>query len=409
VINNKRKIAVFTGNRAEYGLLYPVLKELNSRSGIDFHLIVSGAHLDSSFGNTIKAIQDDGFKISSEVKIDLAMNELATTAKAIGVAILSLVNELERIAPDIFVVYADRFEGFAATIAGTQMRIPTAHIEGGDVTEGGAFDDSVRHAMTKLSHLHFTTNQQAANRILAMGEEEWRVHNVGFPGIDLIKAGRVTSTLELVKNYNIDLSKPIIVFTQHPVATEFENTKAHIEESLKALQRHASEGVQVIITYPNNDAGCQIIIDSLIRFSKEDTTQNIQLVKSLGQENYYGLLSLAQEDDIQVVCCGNSSSGIKETAAFCCPTVNIGARQNGRLRAENVIDATYDQDDIYEKIKKALYNKEFRTLCRNIENPYGTGNAAKKITEVLLNIPINQELLNKKMTLKGIVQNGWFA
>ncbi len=173
----------------------------------------------------------------------------------LALVLFSVAKALDKIKPDIFVVYADRFEGFAAVIASTQMNIPTAHIEGGDITEGGALDDSVRHAMTKLAHIHFTTNNQATNRLLGMGEAPWRVHTVGFPAIDLIQENNFASPDELIESYNLDLSKPIILFTQHSVTTEFDLAQSQVMPSLKALEMAAKEGMQVIITYPNNDAG----------------------------------------------------------------------------------------------------------------------------------------------------------
>ncbi|WP_186647670.1 UDP-N-acetylglucosamine 2-epimerase [Fluviispira vulneris] len=398
-MKSKRRIAVFTGNRAEYGLLFPLLKLLRDHEGIDFHLIVSGAHLDKNFGKTLEMIRNDGFNVSSEVKIDMNMDSLSSTPKAIGSAILSMTQTLENIRPDIFVVYADRFEGFAAAIASTQMCIPTAHIEGGDITEGGAFDDSVRHAITKLAHLHFTTNQEAANRVVSMGEEIWRVHNVGFTGIDLIKDSYITSEQSLIDQYKIDVSKPLVLFTQHPVSIEYDDTKKNIEQSLRALWRLANEGVQIVITYPNNDVGCKIIIEQINYFINNRNNKNIYIYPSLGQKNYYGFLSLALDMNKKIVCCGNSSSGIKETPAFYCPTVNIGTRQNGRLRAENVLDVSYDENEIYSKIRYSLYDVDFRNKCREIINPYGQGDASEKILDVLMKIKLNNEILNKKMTL----------
>ena len=182
----KRRIAVFTGNRAEYGLQYPILRAIDQHPELDYQLLVSGAHLDDNFGRTLGELKKDGFRVDAEVKIEMGVDSQVATSQAIGSGVLSISSVLKKFKPDIMVVYGDRFEGFAAVIASTQMSIPTAHIEGGDITEGGALDDSVRHAMTKLAHLHFTTNEQATNRILAMGEESWRVHTVGFPAIDLI-------------------------------------------------------------------------------------------------------------------------------------------------------------------------------------------------------------------------------
>jgi len=207
-----KKIAVFTGNRAEYGLQYPVLKAIEKHPNLDYQLMVSGAHLDDNFGNTKNEIINDGFKISSEINIHLDETKKFATPQAIGSGVIEISKELDRLQPDIFVVYADRFEGFAAVIASTQMNIPTAHIEGGDITEGGALDDSVRHAMTKLSHFHFTTNQQATNRILAMGEAAWRVQTVGFPAIDLIQEGNFAKDEEIQEfcSINFQTSFPVM-------------------------------------------------------------------------------------------------------------------------------------------------------------------------------------------------------
>ena len=207
-----KKIGVFTGNRAEYGLQYPVLKAIEKHPNLDYQLMVSGAHLDDNFGNTKNEIINDGFKIASEINIHLDETKKFATPQAIGSGVIEISKELDRLQPDIFVVYADRFEGFAAVIASTQMNIPTAHIEGGDITEGGALDDSVRHAMTKLSHFHFTTNQQATNRILSMGEAAWRVKTVGFPAIDLIQEGNFAMDEEIQEfcSINFQTSFPVM-------------------------------------------------------------------------------------------------------------------------------------------------------------------------------------------------------
>ena len=267
---SKRIIAVFTGNRAEYGLQFPILKSIERHPDLEYRLIVSGAHLDSNFGKTLKEIEEDGFEIHAEIKIDMDEDDLFSTAKAIGSGILSLSEALKNIDPDVFVVYADRFEGFAAVIAGSQMNIPVAHIEGGDITEGGALDDSVRHAMSKLSHLHFTTNQQASNRILAMGEEPWRVHTVGFPAIDLISEGNYATADEIEKKFDIDTTKPIILFTQHSVTTEYDLAAQQIRPSLEALDALSKkDDYEIVITYPNNDAGGKKIISEIEKASSK--------------------------------------------------------------------------------------------------------------------------------------------
>lgn len=404
----KRRIAVFTGNRAEYGLLYPLLKELQDHPQVDLKLLVSGAHLDKNFGNTISEIENDGFEIASEIVITLDQDDLASTARAIGSGVIAMSESLERLKPDMLVVYADRFEGFSAVIAGSQMGLPVAHIEGGDVTEGGALDDSVRHAMSKLSHLHFTTNQAASNRILAMGEEAWRVHTVGFVDHDLIRLGRISTPEHLNELYQLDYSKPIVLFTQHSVALEADQAREQFSVSKPALERIAADGAQVIVTFPNNDAGGRAIIAEIEAWQKSGLPENVQIHSSLGQPNYHGVLALAKDGVCPVVCAGNSSSGIKETPSFGCPAVNIGTRQAGRLRADNVIDTGYDTEDIYRAFFRCAFDLEFQEHCRNIESPYAHGEVGKKIAQVLMDTDLSMDLLRKRMCLHGETENGWY-
>ena len=401
-----RKVAIFTGNRAEYGLQYPILKAVDNHPKLDYQLIVSGAHLDKNFGNTLEEINNDGFKIDAEVKIEMDANSLYSTAQAIGSGIIETSNALAKLKPDIMVVYADRFEGLAAVIASTQMNIPTAHIEGGDITEGGALDDSVRHAMTKLSHLHFTTNQQATNRIIGLGEEPWRVHTVGFPAIDLIAEGHFANRAEITTQLSLDFSRPLVLFSQHSVTTEFDEAVKQLEPSLLAIERLSHQGVQIIITYPNNDAGGKQIIERLQEFGGKEN-KNIQIYPSLGRYIYHGILALATETEIRIACAGNSSSGLKETPAFGCPTVNIGSRQKGRLRGLNVLDAAYDEMQIYSSINKCLYDEKFRNLCKTAENPYNLGGAGKKVANILSKATLNKNLIRKRMTLIGERSGEW--
>ncbi|MBU1076183.1 MAG: UDP-N-acetylglucosamine 2-epimerase (hydrolyzing) [Spirochaetes bacterium] len=392
----KRKIAIFTGNRAEYGLQYPIIKAIVAHPGLDYYLLVSGAHLDEKFGYTKKEIEKDGFQVYKEVKAEVKADDLFSTTQAVGHIILNLSKELNSLKPDFLVVYADRFEGLAAVIAGNQMGIPVAHIEGGDVTSGGALDDYVRHAMSKLAHLHFTTNQEAADRIAKLGEERWRIFNTGFPVIDLIKAGKYTSLDEIKERFHIDPAKPIVLFTQHSITTELDKIEEQIRPSLEALISCAEEGIQVIITYPNNDAGGRRIIDELKKL-EERKIPNLFFYDHLGRSVYHGFLNICGKAGTGV-CVGNSSSGIKETPAFGSPFVNIGTRQEGRLRSTNVIDASYDKDEILKAIKKSLFDESFREECKNCLNPYGEGGSGEKIAKVLADIELNRDLLQKKIT-----------
>jgi UDP-N-acetylglucosamine 2-epimerase (non-hydrolysing)/GDP/UDP-N,N'-diacetylbacillosamine 2-epimerase (hydrolysing) len=404
---SKRVIAVFTGNRAEYGLQFPILRAIDRHPDLDYRLIVSGAHLDLNFGRTREEISNDGFRIHAEVKIEMDAESLFSTAQAIGSGVIEISKALAEIRPDMMVVYADRFEGLAAVIASSQVNIPTAHIEGGDLTEGGALDDSVRHAMTKLAHLHFTTNQQATNRILAMGEEGWRVHTVGFPAIDLISEGRFAGPEEIVQRLGLDLTRPVVLFTQHSVTTEFDQAVKQLLPSLDAIEQLAAEGVQVILTYPNNDAGGRQIVGHLESFAARNLP-NTQVHRSLGRHLYHGVLALAKDPKRRVICMGNSSSGLKETPAFNCPTVNIGSRQEGRLRGANVVNADYNTVDIVRTAHQCLYDTAFRDLCRNAENPYWLGDAGPKVAQVLADVRLDTNLIRKRMTLRGEVQDGWF-
>jgi UDP-hydrolysing UDP-N-acetyl-D-glucosamine 2-epimerase len=278
------------------------------------------------------------------------------------------------------------------------MGIPTAHIEGGDLTEGGALDDSVRHAMTKLAHLHFTTNQQASNRIIAMGEEQWRVHTTGFPMIDLIKMSDFATPSEVYSRYNLDPQRPIVLFTQHSVTTEVDDALPQVRASLDALRKLADEGVQIIMTYPNNDAGGRRIIAELEVLMAEGHA-TIQLHRSLGRKNYHGILALARLPGLRVSCVGNSSAGIKETPAFGCPAVNIGSRQLNRLRGNNVVDVDYDASAIWRAVHRGLFDEAFRAQCRETVNPYGEGDSGRRIAEVLATVPLDRKLLRKGMTI----------
>lgn len=396
MVSKKRKIAIFTGNRAEYGMQFPILEAISADQRLEYYLFAGGAHLQQDFGKTMAEIEVDGFQVYQKVEIEMQQDTLYATAQAIGTCILSLSKSLDELRPDFLVVYADRFESLAAMIAGTQMNIPTAHIEGGDYTEGGALDDSVRHAMTKLAHLHFTTNEHAAERVRRLGEESWRIFNVGFPALDLVAAGRYATPDEIAADLKLDLQRPIVLFCQHSVTTEFDQANEQIQPSLEALKRLAMLGYQVIITYPNNDAGGRTIIQTLQELA-EQCVPNLQIVKSLGRHRFHGLLNVIGRVG-RGVFAGNSSAGIKETPVFGCPTVNIGTRQQGRLRANNLLDVPYSVPLIEAALRRCVEDDIFRRQCQTCENPYGAGNAGPRIAEVLATMPINARLLQKKMT-----------
>lgn len=387
-----RHISIFTGSRSEYGLYAPVLRAIHNDARFRYSLIVAGSHWKEGYGDTVGEIQRDGFRISHELKIELPNNTLADTSLLIGQHVQKLSDLYRLIRPDLALVYGDRSEAFAAVIAATQMAIPTAHIEGGDYTEGGALDDSVRHAMTKLAHLHFTTNEDASSRVARLGEEGWRIFNVGLPALDGIYDHDYPGPVEVRQKLSLDPDRPVIVFTQHSVTTEYQQATAQIAPSLEALvtvaERHGS---QIVVTYPNDDAGSAEIIQAIEALAARNLP-GFQFHKSLGRRLYHGVLNIAS------ACVGNSSSGIKETPVFGCPTVNIGTRQRGRLRAENVLDVGYSAAEIISALERCLLDRDWSAKARSCANPYWAGGAGQKIADVLATIPLDQTLLCKKMT-----------
>ena len=392
------KICIFSGNRAEYGLLSPIIKNLNESKKIKVFFIVSGSHVDKKFGETINEIKKDKIKIYQTIKLfNSGRNKDKSdyTPKNIAEIVEKYSTCLRRIKPDYNLVYADRFESFGAIIASSQMNIPTIHIEGGDKTEGGTLDDSVRHAMTKISHIHITTNDNAKKRIIKLGEEKWRVKNFGYSAMDYVKSKNYAKKSEIENKLKIKITKPIILFTQHPIPMENENIQNNFEKILHSIKRLSKLNIQIIITYPNSDYGGKKIIEKINRLKG---TKNIKIVRSLGRYLYHGVLALNNKK-IKVVCAGNSSSGIKETAIFKCPVVNIGPRQNGRFRSSNVFDVKYDDKQIYETIFKCINDEKVYKKCLKTKNLYGGGSTGKKIKKFIENLKISKtKILIKKIT-----------
>ena len=393
-MTSPRTVAVFTGNRAEYGLQFPILRAVAADPRLGYRLLAGGAHLQEDFGKTLDEITADGFEVHARVDFTMDRDTLLATAQAIGSGILSLSVALDELRPDWLIVYGDRFESMAAMITGTQMGIATAHVEGGDYTEGGALDDSVRHAMTKLAHVHFATNAAAAERILRLGEEPWRVHTVGLPSLDLVAAGDYTAPDKVLKDLELDSARPVLLFCQHSVATEAEDAAAQITPSLQALKRLVAEGFQAVVTYPNTDAGGRRMIEEIERLSG---TPEVRIVKSLGRRRFLGVLNVIGRLGRGALV-GNSSAGIKETPIFGCPVVNIGPRQRGRLRGDNVLDVPYDAAAIEAAVRRCVDDEGFRARCREGRDPYGAGDAGRRVAEVLATTPVDRTLLQKKMT-----------
>ncbi len=389
-----KKVAVFSGSRAEFGLQLPLLNELDKSSNIDLTLIIGASHIDEEFGLTIKEVEDYGYDSNYLIDFKHEADSLHSNSKTISEGISLVTDVLTKIEPDLFIVYGDRYEGFAALIASTQMGVITAHFEGGDLTEGGTFDDSVRHAMTKLAHLHFTTNNEATKRIIQLGEPKENVFTVGLPSIDLIKAGKFSNEDELIDKYKLQNINNLIVFTQHSIPIEKNSISEEFESIENAFKSLELTNFKIICTYPNSDIGGKEIISILKKWEK--AYDFIDVYESLGRNDFHGLLNLNNTDsEIRSCYIGNSSAGVKETPALKCPSIIIGDRQKGRLHSTNVIFVDKNEEQISNAISLVFNNDEFINACKETINPYGDGSMGKKSLNIIENIQLNEKLLKK--------------
>lgn len=376
-----RKIAVITGTRAEYGIYFPVLTAIKKSSKLDLSLIVTGMHLSDKFGHTVDEIKKDGFTIDANIPLELSEDSGASMARDVGVCILGLTDAFEKIKPDILLVLGDRGEMLATAIAGIYMNIPVAHLHGGEVS--GTVDESVRHAITKLSHIHFPATDESAKRIQKLGEDEFRIHVVGAPALDTILSETFVPKKEIGKRFDLDMKEPIILVVQHPVTTELDDVERQIRETMDAV---VELGEQTVVIYPNADAGGRKIIEIIEQYKDYAF---IRIFKNLRHVDY---LSLMRSADVMV---GNSSSGIIEALSFSLPVVNIGTRQIGRQRGQNVIDVDYDKYEIIKAIKVGLYDEDFKNKVNKGISPYGNGHAGAKVAEILESIDVTSVLLQK--------------
>lgn len=324
-----KKIAVITGTRAEYGIFKSVLNEIEAKAGLRLSLIVIGMHLSLEFGHTVDEIERDGFKIGAKIAVLHGEDTKASMAKSIGECLTKAAEALKLIKPDILLVLGDRSEMLVGAVAATYMGIAIAHIHGGEIS--GNVDEPVRHAITKLAHIHFPATQESAERIIRMGEEFWRVHVVGAPGLDLILNERILGSKKVAAKYGLEVSKPVLLVLQHSVVTEADQASDQIRQTLEAVKELKH---QAVLIYPNADAGGRRMIRVIKEYEKYPF---VKTFKSVPHEEYLGLMRLAS------VMVGNSSSGIIEAPSFGLPVVNIGTRQKGRQRAGNVIDVDYDR------------------------------------------------------------------
>lgn len=318
-------------------------------------------------------------------------------AISISIVIKKLTLIIKKIKPDILIIYGDRFETLGAAIAGHENNILVGHLEGGDVTNGGTHDDNIRHSITKLSHFHFTTNTLSYNRVLALGEEKWRVKMVGFTAIDLIREKKFSDKKEVIKKYNLKKQNVVLLLTFHPLSFSLEKTKSEINNTLASIQDILNKfSVTCIFTYPNNDVGSEYIISKIKLLSKKH--KNIKLYKSLGRRDYWGIMNLIKFN-YKIICIGNSSSGIKEAGAFFCPAVNIGDRQKGRLAGKNVVHISADKKTVSRKLEELIKYDTFFKKCKKYPNPYGKGRAGEKVANFLNELVLSEKLILKKITI----------
>lgn len=377
----RRKIAVVTSSRADYSHLYWPLHDLAAHPDVDLQLIIMGPHLSPEFGITAREIERDGFVSSANIECLLSSDTDIGMAKSLGVATLGLADALGRLRPDIMLVTADRYEMLAPATVGLTLRIPLAHIEGGEISEG-AIDDMIRNALTKLSHIHFTSTELARARVIAMGEAPWRVHCAGAPSLDHLRRSDLMSREELEHKLSLTLTPPTVLVTYHPV-TVYRETTQDAEAIFGALARVPG---QLIFCYPNADAGSRELIARAKTFVKSRPDAHVFV--NLDAITYWSLLREA------ALVIGNSSSGIMEAASFAVPAVNIGIRQRGREHGRNVLDCPAETASIVDAAAHAL-SREFRESLRGMTNPYGKGYASQEIVEVLTSVPLNEALLIK--------------
>jgi UDP-N-acetylglucosamine 2-epimerase (non-hydrolysing)/GDP/UDP-N,N'-diacetylbacillosamine 2-epimerase (hydrolysing) len=357
------------------------LKELSNHPDIDLKLIALASHLSPEFGGTVREIEKDGLPIAARLECLLSSDSDVGMAKSIGVAVLSLADCLAGMRPDVLLLIADRYEMLAPAAVALALRIPIAHIEGGEISRG-AIDDAVRNALTKMSHIHFTSTTGARARVISMGEEPWRVHRAGAPSLDHLRKSKLLGKAELEETLNIDLAPPLAIVAYHPV-TLLPDTNAEAEELFAAL---AQIPHQLIFCHPNADAGGRDLSKRIRSFLVDRGTGH--LFVNLPAIEYWSLLRHA---DLLV---GNSSSGLMESASFGLPTVNVGMRQQGRERPRNVLDAEPLAASILQQLRVAD-SQSFRASLSGMTNPYGDGEAAERIVHVLTTLPPRDRLLLK--------------
>jgi len=373
----KRKVCVVTGSRAEYGLLYWLMKEIDADKVLELQIIVTGMHLSEEFGNTYQQIEKDGFTIDQKVDISLTSDTELSICKSMSLGMIGFSDAFNLLQPDLILVLGDRFEIFSAASSAMIWRIPVAHIHGGEITEG-VIDEPIRHSITKMSHLHFTATNEYRNRVIQLGENPKTVFNVGGLGIDNINKLKLLNKNDFEKALGFNLLDKNILITFHPVTLEFSTAKNQFQELLNSISK--LKNTRIIFTKANSDTGGRIINSMINDYVAEH--DNTIAFKSMGQLNY---LSALQFVDAVV---GNSSSGLLEAPSFNIGTIDIGDRQKGRTKANSVIDCLPNENSISGAFKE-LYSQKFQSIVSTAENPYGKGGASKRIVKKIRELSLD--------------------
>ncbi len=379
-----KRIGIMTGTRAEYGLLKPLMQEINKDNDMELYLIVSGMHLSPEFGMTYQEIEEDGFEINAKVEMLLSSDSPAGISKSIGLGVIGFADEFQRADLDMLILLGDRYEALSAAISAMVMRIPIAHLHGGELTEG-AIDEGIRHSITKMSYLHFTSTEQYRNRVIQLGENPERVFYVGALGVENIKKINLMTKEELERSIHFEIDENTVVVTYHPVTLENNTVEEQFLNLLKVLDRNPK--IRMIFTKANADTNGRIVNELIDKYAAQNSERACAFV-SLGQKRYLSALKYCR------IVIGNSSSGIIEAPSFGKPIINIGDRQKGRICADSVINCGYTQQEIQQAMETAL-TEEFENKASNCRNPYEKENTAANIISV-----IKDYLLNDKIKLK---------
>ena len=389
---DKRSIAAVTVARSDFGLYEPLLEKIKADAALELRLLVSGAHFAPEFGPTVREIEDKGYDYERGLDMPRDSDSPQSIASSLGGGVQAFAKAFGTKRPDLLLVLGDRLEMVCAPIAALPFNIPVAHLYGGKVSEG-AVDELVRHALTKMSHLHFVTSETHARRVLQMGEESWRVMNYGSPGLDRLYTRPRTPRGEVYARLSFDSAQPFLLVTFHPVTLEPLQRDAQVSALLAALAQYDG---QIVLTYPNADVGHAAIIAAFEAFAAPRSAR-VRLLKNAGAGFYFDLMACA------TAMIGNTSSGIGDAPSFELPVVNIGTRQAGFERAINVIDVGYDTAGIDAAIRRAT-STEFRAGLRGLVNPYGDGKSSARIAEALRSIPLDDRLLRKKFVDRLVPQ-----